>query len=355
MKLINQSTTHLNASSQTGLIVGAATFFLVIISAFWIGNPASTDIDKRPAAQEQGKLPDNSNNKTLSKGNELIKKASNIGREQEQGMEHSNLNQFLKSPANLEEHIKSALEHGSRSTRENMLNQLAPYLAANDPQKAAALVLDILKSQKTSHAAPPFVKAMVTEMIKEDHVLAVDWLETLPEELRNTGLNLAVQSWISSDLNAASQWVNQLQDSGQRNTYTQHIGNALLDAPPSTAGADWAQSMANSPDAIQHLSIISRVWAKTDQEGVLEWAQQLPNPYEQVTVTAGIANIVAQNGIDAVEQWIGDLPFDELKRDHIIAMVAYDLDGQKQGMGLELARRFDHFYAKEREQSNSNP
>lgn len=259
-----------------------------------------------------------------------------------------------KGTKSIEDEIKLALQHGSRSTRVAMLQEIATRLAETDLDRATSLLEEILSSPKTQHAAAPFTKSMILEFVDQDPELALSWSDSLPDSMRNLARDTAIESWITSDPLAAAKWISDMPEAELRQAYTEQVALKFLNEPASSSATTWAKNLAYTPDASNHINNIARIWARDDLAAASEWAQGLPDPGAQTTATVGVASILADRGLEAVVDWVGQLPNEDGYRDEAIMFIAYDLDGKHNGMGLELAKKFNHIYASERAQSGPN-
>jgi hypothetical protein len=349
---MHSSTKHHTGSSNAVLIVGIAAFAALIFLAMFRGRSnedAQENFSRKiPPINDQPSSPvSNSGGRAFAR-NTFNTSSQSRGNNQS---DTSDPDQHFSTT--IEKEIETALMHGSRSTREQLLQQIATQLATNDLNRATALLEEIFADSKTEHAAPVFVKAVVDELMQQDPDLAVAWADVLPESMGNLARDTALKAWLASDVFAAAEWVNRLEEPNLRKTFTQQVALNLLNAPPSAEALNWAQTLANSPDASQHMDSISRIWAKNDLNGASQWAQGLSDPGDQTKATTGVASTLAEQGLDAVVNWVSQLPNEDGYRDEVIMYVAYDLDGQHNGMGLELAKKFNHIYSIEREQSGS--
>lgn len=345
----NQSQAQVNPFLLT--ILGGMA--IILIFALWIANPSN-----KTDQSEKVKNTIGSNSRTpkppLSNSTNFLSKVYKTGKKN--NSTESNSMRFPGKPENVEGRIQSALRHGSRETRQNILNQLAPELAVRDLKRATKLVEELLISNKTKHAAPPFVREVINQLFKQSPENAFSWVKSLPnEEMQSIARDHTVHHWIEQDLTGVSQWASMIENENLRKNYIGQIGAKYLEAPPSSFTATWARDLALSPDAVHHTDIIAQVWARSDLPEASNWAENIPDPVVQTRATVEIAFIVAENGLDAVVEWIGDLPNDDGYQDEVITHVAHALDGQDPGTGTELAKRFNHIYAPLRESSSSRP
>lgn len=257
--------------------------------------------------------------------------------------------------ASLEDRISEALNHGSASARISILEEVAVQLAQHDPARALELVNELLSNSRTANAAGGFVRKMSSELAGLDPTQAARWSESLPEPLQMTALETTANIWIDNDLQGATGWVATLADPNLRNSLTRRLGDEFQRAPSTPVAAAWAQDLAQSEDGPLHIDTISRIWARDDVAAASDWAFGLQERGARATASIGIAYVLASENLDAARDWLQQLPTDDLFRDDVIGLLAYELDGKAQGVGLELAKSFDHSYAKEREGQPTPP
>jgi hypothetical protein len=293
--------------------------------------------------------------------NALLNQASNaglrlIGDIRHIGI-HASLGQAtaLENRIALEDRITEALNHGSASARIGILDEVAVQLAQRDTDRALKLVNQLLSSPRTTNAAEGFVRKMSSELARLDPTQAARWSESLPEPLKATALETTANVWIASDLQGAAKWVATLADRDLRHSLTRRLGDEFQRTPSTLAAVAWAQNLAHSEDGPAHIEAISRIWARDNVAAASEWAFSLPERNARATASIGIASVLAVGDLNAARDWLQQLPQDEWFRDDVIGLLAYELDGKAQGAGLELARSFDHRYAKEREGQAAPP
>jgi len=261
----------------------------------------------------------------------------------------------LENRIALEDRITEALNHGSTSARISILDEVAVQLAQRDTARALKLVNQLLSNPRTTNAAEGFVRKMSSELARFDPTQAARWSESLPEPLQTTALETTANVWINSDIEGAARWVATLADPNLRNSLTRRLGDEFQQAPSTPAAVAWAQNLAHSKDGLTHVGAISRIWARDDVAAASDWAFSLQERGARATASLGIASTLATGDLNAARDWLQKLPSDEMFRNDVIGILAYELDGKTQGAGLELARSFDHRYAKEREGQPTPP
>jgi hypothetical protein len=249
----------------------------------------------------------------------------------------------------LEETIDQAMNHGSASARRSILDGIAVELARINPARATELVNQLLSTSKTSKDAPEFVKSFATALGKLGPLKAVEWAQGLPQDLQVLARDTIAKNWIANDTLAAADWIASIPDANSRISLTKSLAEHFKQRPSTPESADWAQRLAASPDAGQHLDAIARLWTRQSPTDSSEWALNLPEQQSRIQAAVGIAATLAETGIESAREWIASIPNEDGSQDLMINFLAYELDGKQQGLGSDIAKLFNHIYATERE------
>ena len=249
----------------------------------------------------------------------------------------------------IEETIDQAMNHGSTSARRSILDGLAVELARINPARATELVNQLLSSSKTSKDAPEFVKSFATALGKLGPQKAVNWAQGLPHELQDLARDTIAKNWIANDTMAAADWIASIPDANSRISLTKSLAEHLKQRPSTPESADWAQRLAASPDADQHIDAIARLWTRQNSNEASEWALNIPEQNSRIQAAVGVAATLAETGIESAREWVASIPNEDGSQDHMINFLAYELDGKQQGLGSDIAKSFNHIYATERE------
>jgi hypothetical protein len=148
-----------------------------------------------------------------------------------------------------------------------LASTLASQIYNQDPQHAKDWVLQLPDLEARRQAS----SGIVLSIAFNDPKGAAAWAATLPSDVREIALGSAVSWWASNDIDAAGQWINQL-NGPQRDEAMGAYSYNLLQKDPAMA-ASWAATISDQKIRDKSLGRIASDWLSKNPTQATSWIQ----------------------------------------------------------------------------------
>ncbi|MGI9114712.1 MAG: hypothetical protein DLM52_04430 [Chthoniobacterales bacterium] len=168
-----------------------------------------------------------------------------------------------------------ALAHMSDAAGRQLATHLANYMYSREPERAKDWVSRLPDVQARQQAT----NMLVGQMCWSDPQAAAEWAATLPTDVRDTSLRLAVHSWTATDASTAGDWINTLTGAAHDQAASAYTASLANKNP--AAAAQWAMSISDVKLRDSSLDRVASEWLRKNAGEASAWIQNSGLPVNQ--------------------------------------------------------------------------